>query len=287
MNFSHIALSDFLKDELVSMESSRRIPHALIITGGNDETREEFCRFLSMWAVCSAQSKPCGECSACTKVQSRNHIDVYYAKGTGKTDGISVDEIRNITRDTAIIPNEAPKKIYILENADKRMGAEALNAFLKTLEEPSQDILFLLTVSNLKALPQTIRSRCTTFTLESHLEVSESVKESAINILKGIIDTNELELLKATFVLNSRQKTLEILTLVLNMLCDALSVSVNSQGIMDEEICGILGKKLTKAKIIGLMEVTRDAVSKTNRNVNLTLLSTWLCGEYRRITCAM
>ncbi len=288
MNFSHISLSEELKSELTSMEGSRRMPHALIITGGDDTSREEFVRFLCMWAVCKEDDKPCGECSACIKVNGDNHIDVYRAKGTGKTNGISVDEIRNITRDTAIIPNEADRKVYILTDADKRMNQEALNAFLKTLEEPSQNILFLLTAESLKALPQTILSRCTALTLENVVNISAETKETAINILKGIVDINELTLLKATAALSTRQKALVILPVVRSMLCDTLTLSVNAQGVGDEEICRVLSKKLTKSKIIGLLDATSDAIQKTNRNVNLTLLSTWLCGEYRRITsCVM
>ncbi len=288
MNFSLINLSDELKSELTSMEQSRRMPHALIITGGSDTSREEFVRFLCMWVVCKQGDKPCGECSACLKVKGGNHIDVYRAKGTGKTGGISVDEVRNITRDTAIIPNEADKKVYILADADKRMNQEALNAFLKTLEEPSGDILFLLTAESLKALPQTILSRCTALTLENVVNISAETKESAVKILQGIADINELNLLKATAVLSTRKEALEILPVVRGMLCGALSLSVNAQGAGDEEICRVLAKKLTKSKLIALLDATSDAIQKTNRNVNLTLLSTWLCGEYRRITsCVM
>lgn len=287
MNFSQIDLSERLKAELSAMEKSRRVPHAVIVTGGNESTRKDMCGFLSMWAVCKKQDKPCGVCSACNKAKGNNHIDIYFAKGSGKNDGIAVEEIRNITRDTAIIPNEADKKVYILEDADRRMGAEALNAFLKTLEEPSQDVLFLLPVSNLKALPQTVRSRCTVFTLESEHSVSEEVKEAAIGILQGILDINELSLLKATWALNSRKKALEILPVVRTYLCDALSLSVNAQSLSGEEISARLRQKLTKSKLIGLIDATSDAISKTDRNVNMALLTTWLCGEYRRISCAM
>ena len=287
MNFSHINLSEALQNELTAMEKSRRIPHAVIVTGGNESTRKDMCSFLSMWAVCKEHNKPCGTCSGCLKAKGNNHIDIYFAKGSGKTNGIAVEEIRNITRDTAIIPNDADRKVYILENADKRMGAESLNAFLKTLEEPSQDILFLLSVSNLKALPQTVLSRCTVFTLESEYSVSEETKENAIGILQGILDINELSLLKATWVLNSRKNALEILPVVRAYLCDALSLSVNAQSLSKEEISAKLQKKLTKSKLIGLMDATSDAISKTDRNVNMALLSTWLCGEYRRILCAM
>ncbi len=288
MNFHSFPWGETLKNQLEAMEKSHRMPHALIITGGSESTRVAFSEFLCKWCVCTSDSeRPCGECSACHKAESKNHIDIYYAKGSGKTDVISVEEIRNITRDTAIMPHEAHKKVYVLLNADKRMGNESMNAFLKTLEEPMQDILFILTAENIKAVPQTILSRCTSLTLEASKDVSEEAKEIAREILLGITDPSELTLLKATSLLSTRQKALEVLPVVREVLCDALSVSVGAQALFDKELATALRQRLTKNKIIRLIDVTSDAINKTNRNVSLVLLSTWLCGEYRRISWQM
>lgn len=285
MNFLDFKCSGAIRSELSSMEKSRRMPHAVIISGGDDDSRRELCRLLAMWAVCTCEGeRPCGECSGCIKAKSGNHIDIYYAKGSGKTDVISVEEIRNITRDTAIIPNEAPRKVYVLYDADKRMGAEALNAFLKTLEEPPQDILFLLSAGNPKSLPETILSRCTVLTLDSVQDISEETKEMAAEILRGIIDLSEMNLLKATSVLSTRQTALEVLPVVRAILSDALSVSVCAEALYDRETAEALRLRLTKSKLIRLIDATSDAINKVNRNVNLTLLSTWICGEYRRIS---
>ena len=98
MNFDGIAVNDALKAELNAMEKSRRMPHAIIISGGDGQSRESLSRHLAMWAVCDSSHKPCGECRACLKAQSKNHMDIYYAKGRGKTDIIPVDEVRNIIR---------------------------------------------------------------------------------------------------------------------------------------------------------------------------------------------
>ena len=97
MNFSGFECSDALKNQLDAMEKSRRMPHAILITGGSDTTRRELSLLLCTWAVCTDEGeKPCMECSHCKKAASKNHIDVYFAKGTGKTDTIAVEEIRNI-----------------------------------------------------------------------------------------------------------------------------------------------------------------------------------------------
>lgn len=284
MNFANMTLSEELRIQLDSMEKSNRMPHAVIVTGGNSQSRQDLYMFLSAFAVCTDREKPCNCCLQCIKANSRNHIDIYFAKGSGKTDVISVEEIRNITRDTAVRPHEAKRKIYILEDADRRMGAESLNAFLKTLEEPSQDILFILTAENIKALPVTVLSRCTVLTLESTKEIDPEVMKQAEEILAAMLDSKEMTLLVALSTLTARQKALVVLPVVRTLLCDALSVSVGAQKLYDSPVSDSLRQRLTKSKLIELIDVTSDAINKTNRNVGLNLLTTWLCGEYRRIS---
>ena len=287
MDFTGYSLGTSVQTQLSSMEQSRRVPHAILVTGGDAQKRMELCEFLSMWAVCTEGTKPCRECPQCQKVKGKNHIDIYFAKGQGKTNVISVEEIREITKDLAVAPNEAQKKIYVLEDADKRMGIEALNAFLKTLEEPVQDTLFLLTAENVNALPETILSRCTTLSIETALSVDENTKKLANDIVMGIVDVSEISLLYATGALKSRQKALSVLPIVRLILCDVLSRSVGAEGVFDDELAVTLCRKLTKNKIIMLIDVTSEAINKINRNVNLALVLTWLCGEYRRIICVM
>ncbi len=284
VNFHGITISEALKAELESMEKSRRMPHAIIISGGDGQSRESLSRHLAMWAVCESSQKPCGECRACIKAQSKNHMDIYYAKGRGKTDIIPVDEVRNIIKDSVIVPGEAHKKVYIFYDADKRMAKEGYNAFLKTLEEPTQDTLFILTAESAKTLPVTIISRCAVLNISAKESIPEDTLVLAREILKGIIALREMELMKACAALSSRQKALEVLPVIRTVLSDALSLSVGAEPLCDAETATLLRQKLTKAKIISLIDVTSNAINKTNRNVNPTILTTWLCGEYRRIS---
>ncbi len=285
MNFSEFSIGEGLKNQLGAMEKSARMPHAVILAGGDIKKREELVTLLSMWAVCSSENeKPCGVCRRCIKAKAKNHADIYFAKGKGKTDSISVDEIRNIVKDSIIIPGEADRKVYVLCDVDKRMGKEALNAFLKTLEEPPGDILFLLTAESTKTIPVTILSRCATLNMSARTDFSEESLALAKEILLGIVDLRELPLLKATSALSTRQKALEVLPIIRFILSDALMLSVGGEPLYDRETAQSLRLKLTKAKIIKLIDATGDAINKTNRNLNLTILTTWLCGEYRRIS---
>lgn len=284
MNFETFENNENVKAELKSLEQSRRFPHALILNGGNAETRESLSKLLSKWAVCKGEDKPCSACIPCQKAEKGVHPDIYFAKGTGKTDVISVDEIRNITRACSIIANEADTKVFVIKDADKRMGVEALNAFLKTLEEPPQDVLFLLTAEDAGVLPETVLSRCTVLNLEQSSGFSEETLVLAQKILLSITETSELALLKNTAVLNDKATATEVLPAMRAILSDALSLTVSDQAVLNKEYSETLSIKLTKKKLIGLIEAVNYAIYTIGRNVNLSLMSTWICGEFRRIT---
>ncbi len=284
MNFKNFDGNENLKAELLSLEQSHRFPHALILNGGDGETRDNLTLLLSKWAVCKSDSKPCSECIPCQKAEKEVHPDIYFAQGSGKTDVIAVEEIRNITRACSIIANEADTKVFVIKDADKRMGIEALNAFLKTLEEPPQAILFLLTTEDAGVLPETVLSRCTVLNLEQGIVFSDETLELAHKILLNITETSELNLLKNTNTLASKAVALEVLPAMRAILSDALSLTVSNETLLPKDLSEVLSTKLTRKKIIGLIEVTNYAIYTINRNVNLSLMSTWLCGEFRRIS---
>lgn len=284
MNFENFKGNKNLKTELLSLEQSNRFPHALILNGGDEESRQNLTLLLSKWAVCKSDTKPCSECIPCQKAEKGVHPDIYFAKGSGKTDIIAVEEIRNITRACSIIANEADTKVFVINNADKRMGVEALNAFLKTLEEPPQAILFILTTEDAGTLPETVLSRCTVLNLEQSVTFRDETLALAHKILLSITETSELNLLKNTNALSDKATALEVLPAMRAILSDALALTVCEETLLSKDLSEVLSTKLTKKKIIGLIETINYSIYTISRNVNLSLMSTWLCGEFRRIS---
>ncbi|MDD5796206.1 MAG: hypothetical protein PUD24_04645 [Oscillospiraceae bacterium] len=285
MNFLDFQIDSSLKEELNSLEKQNKLPHAVILNGGNNEQRLRTAVFLSMWAVCSEKSNiPCGKCKACINAEERTHSDVYYAQGSGKTEIYNVDEIRKINADTVIKPNSAEKKVYIFLNADKRMPVISQNTFLKTLEEPPDNVLFILTTENSNMLLSTILSRATVFNIPLKDKFEEESLELAKNIVKGILKPSEIDLLFSTGKLNKKQTALDVLAIVSRLFRDGLSCSVGGKCTVDDECGRALAKRLTKSRLLSLIELNEKAIVKINQNVNLNLLATWLCGEYRRIS---
>ena len=285
MNFLDFNLDSSLMEELSSLEKLNRLPHAIILNGGNSQTRLQASIFLSMWAVCSSlDEKPCGVCKACQNAKEQIHSDIYFAKGLGKTEIYKVEEMRKINDDTVIKPNSADHKVYIFLDADKRMPVISQNAFLKTLEEPPKNVIFILTTENSTALLNTILSRATVFNIPIKDKLNEDILSLAKSIALGIVKPLELDLLFATGKLNKRQEAIDTLSVVSRLFRDGLASSVGGKCTVDEECGKALAKRLTKKRLLQLIELNEKAIIKINQNVNLNLLATWLCGEYRRIS---
>ena len=79
---------------------------------------------------------------------------------------ILVSQIREISADAAVLPNEAPRKVYLIREADT-VNEEAQNAALKLLEEPPNACIFLLCAENPERLLSTVRSRCVELSFSS------------------------------------------------------------------------------------------------------------------------
>lgn len=162
---------------------AKRLSHAYIISA---PTREEgLCeaRRLAAAAVCDDPvHAPCGQCRACRKAAANIHPDIITVerltddKGKKKRE-IIVDQVRDMNSDACILPNEASRKVYIIDEADT-MNLAAQNAALKLLEEPPAGAVFLLCVTNPLKLLDTVRSRCVeiNFAGDADEQDEESIK---------------------------------------------------------------------------------------------------------------
>ncbi len=269
-------------DIFAELVKSDRVPHAVLIEGKDNKQRKDAVDYLSSYAVCSSDNRPCGVCSNCQKANGNGHSDIIIPKRQGKTNIINVDSMRELIKEASIIPNEARTKVFILNDVDKCLPEISQNTFLKVLEEPPQSTLFILTAEKPKRLLSTILSRVQVFTLEKFEEQSDELDSLAQDIIKGIVDNSELRLLYATAKINTRELFKGTLPIVSEYLRLSLADSVGNKG--ECEIAHTISKKLTKQKIIALIELTGKAIIKADRNVNMNLLCTWLCGEYRRIS---
>lgn len=146
---------------------------------------------LSRRYVCT-QGNPdqaCGSCVNCHKVDQWIHPDVIQAGWGDKP--ATVEQVRTLRSDAYILPNEAKRKVYLIDQADQ-MHHGGLNALLKLLEEgPSYGAFLLLCQQEALLLP-TIRSRCEHIRLTGEAISDPKQVEQATSLLSLAIHGDEL-----------------------------------------------------------------------------------------------
>lgn len=139
------------------------MPHAYLLVSPAVSAREEQSKALAQKLLCARSNAPCGLCRDCRKVQAGNHPDLIWLRRQSDDKGktrreITVDQVRAVTADAAVAPNEAERKVYIIPEADT-MNAQAQNALLKALEDPPGHACFILCTAASDALLPTVLSR--------------------------------------------------------------------------------------------------------------------------------
>ena len=150
------------------------LSHAYIIGGPAGSGRKTLALLLAQAMLCSGEGDrlPCGRCPHCRKAAGGIHPDLSRLGADGRD--IRVDQVRAMRADAYIRPNEAERKVYLVENA-QTMNASAQNALLKLLEEGPAYASFLLVTDQAGALLDTVRSRCVELNLSP---VSEGEAEA-------------------------------------------------------------------------------------------------------------
>ncbi len=157
---------------------SEKIHPAILICGKNQEERLSLAKKLAKVLLChSDTSSPCEKCRTCSRIEREIHPDVFIVRET-EENIIKISVIREIIEQIELGPIEEKYKLCIIENCE-RMNDAAANAFLKTLEEPLNNRLFLLLTSKPHFLLPTILSRCLEFNLKPDESTSSFDLESS------------------------------------------------------------------------------------------------------------
>lgn len=145
---------------------NKTLSHAYLITGPEGSGKTSLVKQVIKMIFCTAQAnRPCNVCSACKKVDTLAHPDLQILSKPNSEQAIKVSLVRNFLKGIELAPNEAPVRIYVIDNAES-LRKESQNALLKTLEEPIGRTMFFLLATTDSALLPTVRSRCMSFPME-------------------------------------------------------------------------------------------------------------------------
>ena len=135
-----------------------RVAHAYVFSGPRGVGKTSAARLLAKAVNCEASvdGEPCNRCSSCRAIAEGRALDVIELDAASNR---GIDEIRDLREKVNFAPSESRYKFYILDEAHM-LTTEAVNAFLKTLEEPPAHTVFVLATTEAHRLPATILSRC-------------------------------------------------------------------------------------------------------------------------------
>ena len=151
------------------------LSHAIILSGRGD--LDAAARFTAAAMQCGESVRPCGSCSACSKIARGIHPDVTWVEDP-EHKNISVDILRSVRADAYIIPNEGTRKVYIFPDCEK-LDPKAQNVLLKVVEEGPPHAAFIFCAENSAQLLQTIRSRSVELKLSPVEQTEEAGGEAA------------------------------------------------------------------------------------------------------------
>lgn len=177
-----------VRQSLIEIVKSKEIPHAFLFTGPKGTGKTSAARILAKTINCQRISEacssgvaksvqriePCNHCEQCVSITNGTNMDVIEMDAASNR---GIDDIRALRDVVKLSPTKAKAKVYIIDEAHM-LTTEALNALLKTLEEPPSHVYFILATTNPEKLIETIKSRTTiiNFTKATTTETKRSLQ---------------------------------------------------------------------------------------------------------------
>ena len=158
-----------------------KVHHAYLFVGSRGTGKTSMAKILARSLNCERGGPtvtPCGECESCLTIAAGTSLDVIEMDAASNR---SVDDIRDLRERVAYAPTGGRWKVYILDEAHM-LTKEAWNAFLKTLEEPPPNTVFVLATTESHKVMATIADRCQRFDFQrpSLEQISEVLNRVAV-----------------------------------------------------------------------------------------------------------
>lgn len=254
--FSDVVGQAHITTTLKNAIKNDRIAHAYLLCGTRGTGKTSTAKILAKAINClhPIEGEPCNECEMCLSINQGTAIDVTELDAASHN---SVENIRDIIDDVQYPPQKGKYKVFIIDEVHM-LSMGAVNAFLKTLEEPPNRVIFILATTDPQKLPITILSRCQRFDFKRIS--SENVFYRLKKITESLgtnIDDDSLRLL-ARISDGAMRDALSVLD---------QAISLNNK-VSYEELVDMLGITTNDSMIVILDNIIARDTEKAIRFVN-------------------
>lgn len=265
--FEDILGQDNIKNILLNQLKNNNIAHGYIFSGIRGTGKTSLAKIFARGLNCLSpiEGEPCNNCESCKLSLEDKHMDIIEIDAASNN---KVEDIREINESTNYPPTIGKQKIYIIDEVHM-LSKGAFNAFLKTLEEPPQYVVFILATTEENKIPPTILSRCQRYEFK-RISIEEIVK-NLTNISKEIkIESEErgLELIASNSE-GAMRDALSIFDKCVSSVDYRLTYDdvIECLGSLDKENISELALYILQKNMENLMGILNE-ITDTNKSLN-------------------
>ena len=226
----------------------QKVHHAYLFVGSRGTGKTSMAKILAACLNCEngPTVEPCGVCDSCRSIAAATSLDVIEMDAASNN---SVDDIRELRESVAYAPVSGRRKVYILDEAHM-LSTAAWNAFLKTLEEPPPNTVFVLATTEANKVPATVVDRCHRF------DFHRPTVEQIASVVRRAAEAESIDIPPPAVAALARSAT--------GSFRDALGtleqiVTYSGEKVLLEDVLAVLGIADSR-----LLEATVDAVAASD-----------------------